>query len=594
MMLETKKYNLWDYMCLSMKIAPVYTILRMTERCISALLPSIKVVATAAFVDNALAVLGGTGTQRALWLSLLFLIGLMVYGYVDTVLMTFINWKYNLAMERALRTAVIEKRARLQYRYVEDNETWELLQRVGSNPGGTVGEGQYNLMEIAADFIQAGSLLLLVITQVWWAGLIILAVSVPMAYLAIRSGREMYRTNKEGQKHYRRLAYFQGILSGRDSVEERSLFSYTEALNRKWTEKYELFRTISLKAEGRRMAWTRGSGLVSTFVAGGISAGLLFPLQDGAITPGTFIGLITSTFQLVQRMCWQLTWHLSSLSRLQEYLKDLTAFCALSEQEDVLELPGDRAPVFETLEFRHVTFTYPGTYKEILKDFCLTLKQGLHYAFVGVNGAGKTTVTKLLTGLYTNYEGEILLNGRELRTYSPADLKALFSVVYQDFAKYYIPVRESIGLGDVRHMDACAVKKAVDTIGLAGTVEKLPQGLDTWLGKIKTDGTDLSGGEWQRVAIARSLVSPAQIRILDEPTAALDPVAESRVYETFGRISQGKSTIFITNRLGAAKLADVIVVIDGGRAAEQGSHRELMDRGGLYAAMFDSQRSWYQ
>lgn len=594
MQLEKKTYTMWDYMRLSMKICPVYTLLRLANHLVNALIPTVQVLVVARFVDTALAIFDGTASQSAIVGPLVLLIGLIAYQNVVGKLMVFANRKYDFKLEEAFRAAVVDKRARLEYRHIEDNDTWELIQRIGLNPGQKISEGQYNLMEQAATIVRIVSLLSLVMTQVWWAGLVILAACIPLAFLAAKSGKQVYESQKESQKHNRRAGYYQGLLLGRDNVEERALFAYSPEINEKWYEKYDIARRIDLKAYGLRLLKIKGSGLITLVFSLLIVGVLILPLISGTLSVGTFMGLSTATFDLVQTMTWKLNYNLSLLAQYREYLKDLTAFCALSEQEGVLELPAEPAPVFETLEFRHVTFAYPGTDKEILKDFCLTLKRGIHYAFVGVNGAGKTTVTKLLTGLYTNYEGEILLNGRELRTYSQAELKALFSVVYQDFAKYYLPLRESIGLGDVRHMDTCSVKEAVDIIGLTEAVEKLPQGLDTWLGKIKTDGTDLSGGEWQRVAIARSLVSPAQIRILDEPTAALDPVAESRIYETFGRISQGKSTIFITHRLGAAKLADVIVVIDGGRATEQGSHQELMDRGGLYAAMFDSQRSWYQ
>lgn len=220
----------------------------------------------------------------------------------------------------------------------------------------------------------------------------------------------------------------------------------------------------------------------------------------------------------------------------------------------------------------------------------------MHYAFVGVNAAGKTTITKLLTGLYDNYEGEILINGISLREFSQARLKGLFSVVYQDYSKYYISLYENILLGNVlmtNEESKNQVDRIAASVGLDEVVEALPQGYDTNLGKVRENGTDLSGGEWQRIAIARALFSPAPIRILDEPTAALDPVAESGIYEMFGKISTGITTIFITHRLGAARLADQIIVMDNGQVVESGDHDFLIAKGGMYSKMFESQRSWY-
>lgn len=267
----------------------------------------------------------------------------------------------------------------------------------------------------------------------------------------------------------------------------------------------------------------------------------------------------------------------------------------LEEAEGANDLPaGDIGrDSLDSIEFRDVRFKYPGTVRYVLDGCSFRLDRSKHYAFVGINGAGKTTITKLLTGLYPDFEGEILINGRSIKEYSQSRLKALFSVVYQDFAKYYITLRDNIFLGNINGVDDKRIAEAIEEIDLSETLARLEKGLDTPLGKILEGGTDISGGEWQRVAIARTLVSNAPLHILDEPTAALDPVAESKVYELFGRISKGRMTVFITHRLGAAKLADEILVLKDGKIAEVGSHDDLMARGGIYAEMFEAQRSWY-
>ena len=198
-----------------------------------------------------------------------------------------------------------------------------------------------------------------------------------------------------------------------------------------------------------------------------------------------------------------------------------------------------------------------------------------------------------MTGLYNDFEGEILVNGRNISEYTQSELKAFFSVVYQDFAKYYISLKDNIALGKINGIEESRIKEAIREIDLEEAVDKLEKGIDTPLGKILEGGSDLSGGQWQRVAIARTLVSSAPLYILDEPTAALDPVAESRVYDLFGKISRGRMTVFITHRLGAAKLADEILVLVDGKITELGSHDQLMTQQGLYAEMFEAQRSWY-
>jgi ATP-binding cassette subfamily B protein len=178
---------------------------------------------------------------------------------------------------------------------------------------------------------------------------------------------------------------------------------------------------------------------------------------------------------------------------------------------------------------------------------------------------------------------------------SGAEIKGLSSVVYQDFARYYIPMYDNIALGCLnQEHDRTDIENAAEAAGLSHTISRLPDGLDTPLGKIQEKGVDISGGEWQRVAMARSIVSSAPLRILDEPTASLDPVSESMVYRKFEQISRGKTTIFISHRLGSTRLADVIYVIADGKIAENGPHEELMEKNGIYAEMFRAQAEWYK
>jgi ATP-binding cassette subfamily B protein len=441
--------------------------------------------------------------------------------------------------------------------------------------------------------VRVGSILLVLITQVWWAAFVILAFSIPLFWLAVRSGKANYEASKEAVKHTRRAGYLQSVLTGRENVEERSLFAYSDELNNRYHEKYSAAYKINMKTQRNRFVRMKSASLITVLISILIAGVLIAPLGSGAITIGMFIGFVTATFGLAQMMSWELTHITSELANNREYLRDLSAFGKLSETTGAEELPSAVVSEPQCIEFRGVSFAYPDTNIQILDNLSLKLLAKKHYAFVGVNGAGKTTLTKLLTGLYDNYTGDILFDSKNLRDFTQSELKAIFSIVYQDFAKYQISMTDSIGLGNVNGARESEILHAVRTLGLDDVASKLPNGLNTPIGRIKSDGVDLSGGEWQKVAIARSLVSRAPVHILDEPTAALDPVAESEVYALCGKISKGKSTIFITHRLGAARLADEIFVIANGRVAEQGTHGELMAMAGIYAEMFEAQRGWY-
>jgi ATP-binding cassette subfamily B protein len=590
-----RKYNLIDFIKIPFQISPGFTLIKIINQIISASIPSIQVLVTASFIDTALAIFNGSREYNSIFFPLTGMMLIILYNYLNWSFVSYINLKLEMKMTEIFRTGIVEKRSRLEYRHIEDNDSWDLITRTCTDPVGKINGGFENVLGAINIVVRVFSLLAILITQVWWAALVIIGISVPLFLLAVKGGKATYQANKEAEKHTRRATYLHNVLTGRDNIEERALFGYTENLNGKWFDKYEEARKINLKVTLKYFIRIKGSSLITIVISIFIIGVLLFPLSDGAITPGMFMGLVTATLGLIQMMSWNLSWITSELAKSREYLKDLTAFMELSEQEGALDLPEETEKMsFESIEFCNVSFRYPGTDRDILKNFNLKIEKDLHYAIVGINGAGKTTITKLLTGMYDNFEGEIKINNKSIREYKQAELKAIFSVVYQDFAKYYISLKDNILLGDVNHTDEDKLSDVVSLLELEETIAKLPQGMDTYLGKIKEGGMDLSGGEWQRVAIARALYHPAKIRILDEPTAALDPVAESNIYEMFGKISQGKSTIFITHRLGAAKLADKIIVIHDGAVAEQGSHEKLMTLGGIYAEMFESQRSWYQ
>lgn len=593
-LIETgRRYGFSDFIRIPFQVCPFYTAVRMINQVIVSISPALQTLVTASFVDTALLIFAKGAERDAIYLPLAELIVLIAYNNLNWQFMNWVNLKTEMELTRVYRSETVEKRAKLEYRYIEDNDTWELINRACADPVGKIRGGFDNLMGAAGIILRVGSLLFILMAQVFWAGIAIVAMSVPLFALAVKSGKEIYEENKEAMKYTRRADYLKSILQGRESVEERALFGYTDEISRIWHQKYEAARKINTKVDMKYFVRMKSSSLITVVLSLLIICVLLFPLKNGDVTAGMFMALVTSTLNLVQMMSWELSNTMKEIAGNMEYLKDLTAFASLPETEGALELPK-RGLDFESVEFCHVSFRYPGTEQYILKDFCLRMEKDLHYAFVGVNGAGKTTITKLLTGLYREYEGEILLNGKSLADYSQAELKACFSVVCQDFARYQISLEDNIALGNVPERNREKILEAAQSIGLTEVMEKLPEGICTPLGKVKEKSVDLSGGEWQRVAIARALYHPGAVRILDEPTAALDPVAESGIYEMFGRISAGKTAVFITHRLGGARLADEIVVVDGGRVAEKGSHEKLLAENGIYAQMYEAQRSWYQ
>ncbi|MBB5867589.1 ATP-binding cassette subfamily B protein [Allocatelliglobosispora scoriae] len=245
------------------------------------------------------------------------------------------------------------------------------------------------------------------------------------------------------------------------------------------------------------------------------------------------------------------------------------------------------------IRFAGVRFGYPGADRPVLDGLELTLASGTCTAIVGVNGAGKTTLVKLLARLYSPTSGAVLADGVDLAGLPTADWQARIAVVFQDFVRYELSAAANIGFGAVGHLDDTdGIRRAADAAGILAALDGLPHGLDTLLSRAYDDGTDLSGGQWQRIAIARALFAlyhGSSILVLDEPTAALDVRAEAEFYARFAELTRGRTTVLISHRFASVRLADHIVLLDGGRVAEQGTHDELVALGGRYAAMFTLQ-----
>ena len=275
----------------------------------------------------------------------------------------------------------------------------------------------------------------------------------------------------------------------------------------------------------------------------------------------------------------------------------------LSTIQEYLHLPepfhfADGAPVppADRYELRldHVTFRYPGTKKPILQDLCLTIRPGEKVAVVGLNGAGKTTLVKLLCGFYDPDEGRVLLNGQDIRQFDRQAYYQLFSTVFQESSELDITVAQTVAQR-VDGIDMDKVKACVAKAGLAEKIASLPQGYDTHLGKqVYLDGVELSGGQTQRLMLARALYKDGAFLVLDEPTAALDPIAESDIYQRYNEMTAGKSSVFISHRLASTRFCDRILFIQDGGIAEEGTHEELLQKGGAYAKLFNVQARYYQ
>jgi ATP-binding cassette subfamily B protein len=393
----------------------------------------------------------------------------------------------------------------------------------------------------------------------------------------------------------RELDYLRTLGSSRDSAKEIKMFALGEHLLNRYRELSSQVITSNRELTRERLFWGLFFSILS---AGGYYGGyvfLVFQALNGHITIGT-LTLLTGAVAGANIELQTVFSLFSNISEQSLFLTDLLVF--LAESPRLVSKPGAISaprPIRSGIEFRNVSFHYPGSDKFVLRNLNLKINRGESVALVGENGQGKTTLVKLATRLYDPTEGSILIDGVDLRDYNVDEVRREIGVLFQDFFRYDMPVRDNIGVGRVELLkNDNALWDAARRSQTADFVDRLPGGLEQMLGTRFEGSVDLSGGQWQRLALARAYLRNAQILILDEPTASLDAVAEAEVFSAFSELTHNRIALLISHRFSTVRMAGRIVVLSDGRIEEEGTHDELVSSGGVYGRLFLLQAENYR
>ncbi len=599
--MENRKINLYSFCRKMTKLLPFHTVFYVISQGLGALIPAAQTLAVAMFINSVSASNTTQSSGADVIFSLSLILACVFFQNSIPVITRVVNASKRNRLTLHMNHILLKKQMNLSYQYIEDNDTCNLIYRIRDNCVDYFDEGYTNVINSLALFIKLVSLMVIIFKASVISGLVILVIVYPLLYLAMKTGKANYVLEQDAETTKRKYQYIFSVLTGKETANERNLFGFSRHMTERYNRLFDTAFEKEAKIINKRYANMKSGSLITLIVSICIMAIMLPKLFRNEISTGLYIGLAGAVLDLIQSMSWQLAGMMQNYAKLNQFFDDYNRYMELGEQAGAEEEPEQMPTAGEpSLAFRNVSFRYPGTDRYILKNCSFTLAGGCSYAVVGENGAGKTTIAKLIMGLYGGYEGDILINGRNVKDYSYGELKGLVAAVFQDFARYELSVNENIGIGRIPHFSCSGseekeIEKICEELNMTDWIRSFPDGFDTMLGKLEEGGVDLSGGQWQKIAIARLLYSKAPINILDEPTAAMDAVAESKIYELFQKLNMGKFNILITHRMGAARIADEILVLQNGAVAEQGKHEQLMTmENGVYRKMYESQRQWYE
>ncbi len=580
-----KAETLWSFIAKKSYIAWIAALLVI----IQAILTIIEVIVIERFID---------GLSDFQWKRLIFfaiiLSGIYAFYYLQNPLLDYLKQKLSLQIRIHLEDSIIEKMARISVAALEDVENQSCIARLKEKPEKRYANGFFSILQIIGGIVGMSGIFSLLFHHVPFFFLVILLLFGLMVIVFRLTGKMKIALYQTRQEIGRRGDYLSSILFERNLAQEKKLFGYTHYIQKLYKEE-----TIQ---SSKQMLISIGVYHIILWVYDAItylfsaSAYLLFliPLYKGEMEIGLYIAMIPALTKLGAFFVAVGSKYWPAYQEYRACFADFIQFYALPEQDYIEK----KEITFHIIKGENIVFRYPGQEKPILNGLNFIFQVGKNYALVGENGCGKTTFIKLLMGFYQPESGTITIDNKDIKELTFAERQSLFSAVFQDFNHYTYTIKENIFLSNLKEKTAITEKmqQAAKEAELDSWISSYPYAYNTQLGTLEENGIELSGGQWQRLSIARMLYRKANIYIWDEPTAAMDPLAESRLYTNFlQKRSKQCANIFVTHRLGAAVCADEIYVLENGKLVEQGSHIQLMQKSdGLYRQMFQAQKGMYE
>jgi ATP-binding cassette subfamily B protein len=564
-------------------------------RLVRALIPLAMLWISKLILDGVVAwIKHGSGNARALWKLVALELGLAVLSDLLARANSLADSLLGDRFTNRISVRLIEHATQLDLASFEDPVFYDKLERARRQTSGRVGL-LAAVLNVAQDTLSLISLSAGLIVFSPWLMLLLIAAVIPAFLGETHFTTLAYSVLYRWTPQRRLLDYIRMLGASNQSAKEVKIFGLGPHLAERYREVSERIYNENKKVAVKRASVGFLLNLISTGGYYGAYAVVLIRTLAGAISVGTFI-FLTGAFSRSRMYIEKILQSFTDISDQALYLKDLFEFFEM--QPAIHSIPGALPaprPIRSGFEFRNVAFAYPGSPNMVVENINFRLETQEKIALIGENGAGKTTLVKLLARLYDPTIGQILLDGVDLREYDVEDLRKEIGIIFQDYMRYELLAKENIGFGKIEDLaDQSRIEMAAHKSMAFQVIAKLPSGYDQMIGRRFDGGVDLSGGEWQKFALARAYMRDAQLLILDEPTATLDARAEYEVFRRFAELTKGRMAVLISHRFSTVRMADRILVLQDGRIREQGTHKHLVALGGQYAELFELQAAGYR
>ncbi|MFE6140020.1 ABC transporter ATP-binding protein [Bacillus sp. NPDC057893] len=525
--------------------------------------------------------------------GLALLVSLYVFQLITGQIKQYVEEIYKLRLSYSINVLLMRKSVNLSLEDFENDTIYDQLQRAQSEANHRPYQIFEQILSIISSAIIFISTAMILIAWKWWVVPCLLIIPILSAVSFLKLGKKEFDIEWDRAPLWRKLWYLNYLLTKDITIKEVKLYNLGSHIITQYKGIYHDFLKVDKGIAKRRLILSFTFQFINQFVI----AALILLILIAAFTKEIMIGTMVSYIQALsstQNASQSLLHQIFSMYENNLYIEQLFSYLDVEEKDQNNDENAIKLDSIHSIEFKNVSFKYPGSESYALKDVSFSLKQNDIVAIVGKNGSGKSTLVKLLTRLYKNYTGEILINDKSIDSYSVQSIRDQIGVVFQDFVKYELTARENIGFGNLNYIkDDKSLYDATLQSGAYNLIYSLPNKLDTQLGKWFSEGHQLSGGQWQKMAISRAIIKNSGMYILDEPSSALDPQAEQEVFEKFHNLTNEKIGIYISHRFSTVKHSTKILVFDEGRIIESGTHENLLKYNGVYSELYNLQASAY-